>query len=287
MGQISRQLSARFRSRAFKKAAQQFRQPATMPKDFKDIAQLIKDGYDPLHAVYVCCQNIVSLFAEAVTALKELKPYTRIVGEAEDEYLPNSPPISPLTRSYFTMWAFFDVRFGPDLETLGTCFLETGNDLGVDEGMLTITKSFQKSRMGIYEHVGHVGGRVRLKELLTGEEFACHSPAGYLGKQGEMWYVRRCPPLFDALDYHILMTTPYILLAASKADWTAYLKKQVLGKQDERKALHEFLKYGPSPNHWNEFVFQGYHHHQHDAIFLAGLPDVKDSLPHASKRRLH
>ena len=177
--------------------------------------------------------------------------------------------MSPLTGSYFTTWAFFDVRFGPDLETLGTCFLETGGDLGMNEGMLTITKSFQESRMGIYEHVGQSGGRLRLKELLTDEEFVCHSPAGYLGKQGELWYVRRCPPLIDGLDYHVLMTTPYILSAASKADWTAYLKKQTLGKSDGRKALHEFLKFGPSPNYWN------------------GLPDVKGSLPHASKRRLH
>jgi hypothetical protein len=32
---------------------------------------------------------------------------------------------------------------------------------------------------------------------------------------------------------------------------------------------------------WNEFIFQAYHHHQSDAIFLTGLPDVKGSLPHA------
>ena len=27
-------------------------------------------------------------------------------------------------------------------------------------------------------------------------------------------------------------------------------------------------------------VAKGYHHHQFDAIFLAGIPDVKGSLPH-------
>ncbi len=44
---------------------------------------------------------------------------------------------------------------------------------------------------------------------------------------------------------------------------------------------HDLLKYGLSLHHWNEFVVRGYHHYQFDAIFLAGLPDVKDSLPHA------
>ena len=41
------------------------------------------------------------------------------------------------------------------------------------------------------------------------------------------------------------------------------------------------MKYGPEIHYWNEFVFKAYHHHQQDAVFLAGIPDVKASLPHA------
>jgi hypothetical protein len=87
----------------------------------------------------------------------------------------------------------------------------------------------------------------------------------------------------DQGDYWVEITTPYILTEATKADWVAYLKRamlQVKAKGDEEK-LHHLLKYGLSVNHWNEFVFQAYHHHQYDAIFLAGMPDVKGSLPHA------
>ncbi len=50
---------------------------------------------------------------------------------------------------------------------------------------------------------------------------------------------------------------------------------------DQRKALHRFLKQGQNPNFWNEFVFKAYHHHQSDAIFLAGIPDLEATLPHA------
>jgi hypothetical protein len=39
--------------------------------------------------------------------------------------------------------------------------------------------------------------------------------------------------------------------------------------------------FGPAQNYWNEFVFKAYHHDQQDAIFLAGIPDIKDLLPHA------
>ena len=137
--------------------------------------------------------------------------------------------------------------------------------------------------MGIYEHVGTQGGRVRLRELVTGRGFDTLCTSGYGGKPGELWYVRLCPPLADLVEYHVTITTPYILTEASKSDWTAYLNRAMLQlkRVDEDQRLHDLLKYGLDVHHWNEFVFQAYHHHQYDAIFLAGLPDVKGSLPHA------
>ena len=33
-------------------------------------------------------------------------------------------------------------------------------------------------------------------------------------------------------------------------------------------------KYGLEPDYWNRYVFRSYHHHQHDAVFLAGIPDM-------------
>ena len=202
--------------------------------------------------------------------------------------MPSAPPMSPLTTSYFTTWAFFDVRFGPDGETIGTCLLDVADLLGMDSFMAETIRCFQGSRMGIYEHGGIEDGRRRLKELVTDDEFTCHVAAGYRGKPGELWYVRRCPPLLDLVNYHVVFTTPYyVLIGATKTDWTAYLKKSVLGAADTGKALHEFLKFGKAAKSrkpdesWNEFVFQAYHHHQSDAIFLTGLPDVKGSLPHA------
>jgi hypothetical protein len=77
-------------------------------------------GLDPLHAVFVAVQNATSIFAERVSQFPEFKPYYQAALHAEDEYMPGGPPMSPLTGSYFTTWAFFDLRFGPDGETIGT-----------------------------------------------------------------------------------------------------------------------------------------------------------------------
>lgn len=196
--------------------------------------------------------------------------------------------MSPLTTSYFTSWAFFDLRFGSGLETLGTCLLDVSGELGMDSGMAGVVRQFQQSRMGIYEHCGNVGRRIRLRELVTDVEFSCHSGSGYVGKPGELWYVRLCPPLVDIADYHVAVTTPYILTGANKTDWMAYLNRAMLNLNtlEEGERLYALLKYGLSVHHWNEYIFLAFHHALHDAIFLAGIPDVQGSLPHAEKSKL-
>src|ERR1035441_7887485 len=83
-------------------------------------------GFDPAHAAYVYTQNQVSVMAEQFTALKEMAPFADIVSRAEDLYMPSAPPMSPLTKSYFTCWAFFDACAGPANETIGTTILEVG-----------------------------------------------------------------------------------------------------------------------------------------------------------------
>ena len=85
--------------------------------------------------------------------------------------------------------------------------------------------------MGIYEHQGFQGGRVRLRELITGDDYDVFAPSGY------------------------------------------------------REALYALMKYGRETNSWNEYIFLSHQHHQDNAIFLAGLPDVKGSLPHGELAR--
>lgn len=290
MGMISKKLATRFR-KADKQVRNLQRQGAAdfaqLPRDVRSREALVRSGRDPLHAAYVAAQNFTAFFAESVSAFPEFDPYCDIIGPAEDEYMPSSPPMSPLTMSYFTTWAFFDVRFGRDRETMGTCLLDVADLLKMDPLMSETIRRFQESRMGIYEHCGREGGRVRLRELVTDDEFVCYAPTGYQGKPGELWYVRLCPPLLDQFDYHVGFTTPYVLLGTKKSDWVAYLNKSVLGSADTRKGLEEFLKFGKAARSrkpdesWSEFIFQAYHHHQSDAIFLTGLPDVKESLPHS------
>lgn len=252
--------------------------------DAPDVEGLIREGFDPVHAVYIFIQHISSHFAERVSRLPEMKAFAKVAGAAEDEYLPSGPPMSPLTGSYFTCWALYDLRFGPDGDTVGRCQIDANDLIRMNPDQLDALRKLADSRMGVYEHLGPDGPHVRLRELLTGDEYVCHVASGYRGDRGDLWYVRLLPPLVPALaTYHVAFTTPYVLVKTTRDDWAQFLQRAILKFEGggDRDRLRLLMKYGPDPNYWNEFVFKGYHHHQSDAIFLAGIPDMKATLPHA------
>ena len=286
MGDISKKLHRKLASKAdnLPTKVPKRRPGEPLPGGIKDIEMLIKDGLDPVHAAYAYIQQISSHFAEGVSQLPEMKAFAKLAGDAEEEYMPSGPPMSPLTGSYFTCWAFYDLRFGKDGDTIGKCQIEANDLVLLNPDQLDVLKKLSESRMGIYEHIGVADGFVRLRELITGDEFPCLCTSGYKGKSGELWYVRRLPPLMPVLaTFHVLFTTPYILIESTKDDWMQFLKRTLLkaNGNDDRDRLHQLLKFGTGTNYWNEFVFQAYHHHQAQAIFLAGIPDLKATLPHA------
>jgi hypothetical protein len=249
-----------------------------------DIAKLIAEGYDPVHAAYIFVHHITSVFSENVSQFPEMRAYAQAAGSAEEEYLPSGPPMSPLTNSFFSCWAFFDHQIGNTTDTLADCLIEANDTICMNPHQLEALSKMSHSRMGIYEQQGLEQSHVRLRELVTEREFVCHSTSGYRGKNGELWYVRLFPPLEPELaTYHIVFTTPYVLIDSTKKDWIDFLKRSIVGMKasSEAEARERLMKFGPTKNYWNEFVFRAYHHHQPDAIYLSGIPDLKSTLPHA------
>lgn len=291
MGSVSLKLYERFLAEKerkvlpFSELVETKKMVSTLKKTVKTPEDL--KGYDPLHALYVLVQNMMSLFAEQVSIFPEMKEYSRIAGKAEDVYIPDGPPISPLTRSYFTHWAFFDVTFGKDKETIGTCFLDSGKMLGVDPYFLTLVGLAQKSRMGIYEYIGDEHGLIELKELLTEKSYFCICPSGYPGQKGELWFVRIHPPPSSLVNYSVIMTTPYILIGHSKQEWVSFFERNSISMKDSQleTKLQSFLKYGLSTNYWNEFIVEAYAGYRLEAIFLQGIADLANTKPQAPRKR--
>lgn len=241
-------------------------------------------GFHPAHAAYVYAQNQVSAISEQLAALKEMTPFVDIVSQAEDLYLPSGPPMSPLTTSYFTCWAFFDACTGSAHETIGTTILDLGAAFGMSPELWHLIKLLQDSRMGLYIHRGVEGSLVLLEDVVTGGICRAVSPAGYRGDKNELWYVRVLPPPIGDTSEHVAFTTPYIVMQPEVHDWLAYFSRTFAHNQQARVEDYErHMKYGPTRAYWNDFVFEAYVNHRQEAIYLAGLPDIPESRPHSRK----
>ena len=240
-------------------------------------------GLYPAHAAYIVTQNQVSVMSEQLTALGEMARFVKLIAKAEDEYMPSGPPMSPLTTSYFTCWAFFDVGVGPGLETIGTTAQAVGAAFGMHEELLRLAGLMQQSRMGIYAHEGTEGDLVVLRELVTDTVCRAVIPSGHRGSRGELWYVRVLPPPVPGGAEHVVFTTPYLLLEPGEREWQAYFRRTLpdAPRQERIEAYEHHMKYGPTPDYWPEFVFEAYANHRTEVIYLAGLPDVPESRPHS------
>jgi hypothetical protein len=244
------------------------------------VSQKELEGFHRAHAAYVYAQNQVSIMSEQLTALKEMAPFADIISRAEDLYVSSAPPMSPLTTSYFTCWAFFDACAGPANETIGTTILEVGSAFGMHPELLRLIQLMQDSRMGFYIHHGKEGNVSVLEDLVTTAVYRAIVPAGYTGRKNESWYVRLLPPPIAGSTEHVVFTTPYIVVHPDFADWLAYFRRtfpDTAGFGDYER----HMKYGPTREYWNDYVFEAYVNYQADAIYLAGLPDIPESRPHS------
>ena len=229
--------------------------------------------------------------------MKEAKGFAKVVVDAEDQYMPGGPPISPLTISYFTLWALFDVRFGSSRETMGACILRAAREFDFPPWLCDILAPMNRSRMGFYVHCGGDGERIRLREVGTREITTCHVPTGYGGRPGQIWFVRLLPPLSSSnglCGHPVVFTTPYVIEDHPEQAFVDYLQRELARmeankppKTDDRHG--HLMKYGPDPdhwpNHWNEYIFCAYAGYQHEAVFLTGIPDIRETLPHAAENK--
>jgi hypothetical protein len=254
------------------------------------LRELIANGHDPAHAALVYAQNFASLVAEQMSSAKELRHYAAIVGKAEDDYQPGFPPVSPVTTSHFTTWAFFDVLFGQSHETIGTCLLRIAREMPFPGWLLDAISAMQKSRMGFHIHEGFEGRFVRLREIDGEEVKLAHVGSHFAGVKGQVWFGRLVPPMNSLVDYHVFFTTPYVMAETTERMISEYLEREIkkLGSKQISRGMNArdfILKHGPHPNHWNEYIFCAYYGHQNDAVFLKGVPDTVKSLPHGELMR--
>jgi hypothetical protein len=242
----------------------------------------------PAHAIYAHVQNQMSVMAEQLLQLPEMQILAKIIGEAQEEYMPSWPPMSPISTSYFWCWSSFDATANAHRETLGSVTLQIAAEFGVHPKMLTLMQIFNDSRMGVYRVEGHRDARVQLLDLVTNQQCLSVCESSFSGNAGELWFTRVLPPPLGHAE-HVVFTSPYVLISPDATCWTQYFDR-IAAKDSSRsriEALERHFKWGTSRRYWPEFVFEGYVNHQPGAIFLKGLPDVPESRPHSREYVRH
>lgn len=246
----------------------------------------------PAQAAYLYAVNQVSILAEIMTTLPALHRFVDLLERAEEEYAPSWPPASPVSRSHFTAWAFFDAAVGIERETIGTLILDLASSLALAPELVSLVEKLQGSRLGVHAHEGVVDDHIVLRELVTGVRRRTVPSNLYFGRAGELWLTRVLPPPDAGSDAHVALTHPYVLESPDEAAWLAFFARTVpkMRARDEAQGLPRLMKYGLGPSYWNELVFEGYLRHTDQAIWLRGLPDVAESRPRSPsydpKRRL-
>lgn len=239
-------------------------------------------GEHPGFTAYAYVTNWVVGLIEAGQDVRELGRHVGRIASAEEEYLPEGPPMSPITRSMFGAWSLWDLTVGVKRESLGSIVLAIGRVQGLDPLFLGVLEKLVESRLGLHVHEGTSHGVVTLRELVTGEQRTCVCPAGYEGEPGEVWLARVLPPPVETLAEAVVLTTPYVVLNPGPAGWQAYLDRMLPAiASDPRAAYARLMKRGLNERYWLEYVFEAYANHRTEAVFLMGLPDVAESRPHS------
>ncbi len=236
---------------------------------------------NPTHVAYVYAHNMASELAERCTAWKEMSRFCKLISRAEDMYMPGGPPLSPLTMSFFSCWSIFDACVGAANETIGTILVEFCDHFGIGNELSRLIQILQTSRMGFYINRGREGGLAILEELVTGATCWAIVPAGDFGTKGELWYVRVLPPPFAGDSTHVVFTTPYVVLTPEPREWLKYFGR-ALPSPSTIEDYERHMKFGPTRDYWNDFVFEAFVNYKSGGIYLAGVPDIPASRPHSA-----
>lgn len=230
--------------------------------------------------------------------------------ELEAEYMPGGPPLSPIYDSFAMQFVLGSVRQGIGNETPYSVLARLLLRDPARARLQGMAQSLADARLELYrvkstEDYGAVlepvrgGGTCRVR--LTG-------PFLRAGDFGLMRLVSFDNELFIA-------DSPY-LLQASEQDWHEHLARIVAlerapastsgaqqssklsskerarrrqkdkakaARHDPEEVIKRYLKFGLSERYWFDYIMDGYAGERRGIVFLAGVPDRPELLPHAAE----
>jgi len=230
---------------------------------------------------YAAALNAAGEFATQALDVPQLTAFNNLLADAQEEYMPGYPPMSPVTTSFFHAWMILDAPISPGGPSLGELFGQWLRGKSTLSYLWKALDILNKSYGSFYEVVGVEGNQVvRLRDILQENEVRCWNSSGYSGRNGEVWYVRVLLPSVDGAECSVTLNTPYVFKNENRKSIEAFFRRQ--SSEHPSFDVQDYLKHGTFPNYWLEYIFQAYAGHTGNAIFIEGLPDDAASRPHSA-----
>jgi hypothetical protein len=226
-----------------------------------------------------------------------------------DEFTPGGPPQSPVYDSYATQHVLADVPHGLAGETPCSALAWLTRHDAARERLHQAARALADSQQDVYRVLRSEGTRAELERLRDRKALTVRQTDEFL-RGGDLVLAR-------VLSFgvgHFIVEPPY-LLRASDRDWLEYFqriapdeasppsathhrspgqhakltpkqrarlrqKKAAQRDQGSEAALLRHLKTGNSERYWFEYIVDAYAGERRGVVYLAGVPDRPETLPH-------
>lgn len=244
----------------------------TLETEQKELNDLISQ-FSPAFQEYMYMIDFLNNFADVVVSHPDMHNHSLLLGQAIDEA--SSHP-NNMTSIYVNLWMLFDAQIEESKETIATISLETAKTMGgLSNRLRDLILKGSQSYMSFYVHSGIEDDCLLLREILTNKTHKALFPAEFIGEYESILFLRMFAPT-DEGNPSIIMTAPYVIEGKTEKDVLKFFSKHGVEKNAKPNAKSiDFLKYGPKPLYWLEYIMSAYDRpgEDEDCIFLTGLPD--------------
>lgn len=252
----------------------------------------------------------------AAGALLETPPFatlSRQMAALEEEYMPGAPPMSPVYHSMHMQHVLGELPVGVGDETpLSVVVKLTSGAAGLSR-FHALARALADSFRDVYLVKSAKQLRAEISPLRGGDSLAIGTTGPFL-RTGDLVLMRVLP--FEGK--HFVADSPYVL-QASEQEWLDYfarvvdarataapsrlprgnltakqlakwrkLEREKAGSADPEAPLRRHLRGDPPGQFWLDYVMDAYAGERNGIVFLAGVPDRPESLPHsAASERAH
>jgi hypothetical protein len=253
---------------------------------------------------------VVVRAATALLGAPAFRSLARFHDEVEEEYMPGGPPQSPVYGSFAMQFILGSVPQGLGNETphsvLARLLLRDPSRARLQR----MAQSLADARFELYRVTSASSHRAELEPVRSRGALSVHLTGPFL-RAGDFGLMRVLS--FD--NQLFIADSPY-LLKANEQDWLEHLARVVAQQQpptaapvsqkasklgskeqarrrqkDKAKAarnepeevIKRYLQFGLSERYWLDYVMDAYAGERRGIVFLAGVPDRPDLLPHSAE----